>query len=367
MLFETAYPAILEKINQADPVAYARSRNFIDGAVTYLSPYISRGVISTKQVLQNIMGRGYKLYQIEKFIQELAWREYFQRVGQAKPNLYNTDIKQPQFKVANTSVPTALLDAATGIHGIDTAITQLYQTGYMHNHCRMYVACLACNIAQCHWYTPSRWMYYHLLDADFASNACSWQWVAGTFSHKKYYADQMNINRYCHTAQQGTFLDVPYAALETMDIPSQLAETSLPNLTTTLPQTKPVQLDVTKPTLLYNSYNIDPLWRKDEDVNRVLLLEPSHFNNHPVSAHTINFIVQLAENIEGMQLFIGEFSALQSQYPGTAFMFKEHPLFSHYKEVEDARDWMFPEVTGFYQSFFSYWKACEKYVHHYTP
>ncbi len=33
-----------------DPIAYAKSRNFLDGAVTYLSPYISRGVLTTRRV-----------------------------------------------------------------------------------------------------------------------------------------------------------------------------------------------------------------------------------------------------------------------------------------------------------------------------
>jgi len=30
----------------------------VDGAVTYLSPYISRGVISTRQVLESVLEEG---------------------------------------------------------------------------------------------------------------------------------------------------------------------------------------------------------------------------------------------------------------------------------------------------------------------
>ena len=57
----------------------------------------------------------------------------------------------------------------------------------------MYVASIACNIAQSHWIVPAKWMYYYLLDADWASNSLSWQWVAGT-NLKKYFANQQNIN-----------------------------------------------------------------------------------------------------------------------------------------------------------------------------
>ncbi len=367
MSFETAYSDIVKNIQRVNPIAYANSRNYIDGAVTYLSPYISRGVTSTKQVLQAMVAAGHKPRQMEKFVQELAWRDYFQRVAQVHTRLFCTDIKQPKPQVAHEALPMAMLKANTGIQGIDTAIAQLYQTGYMHNHCRMYVASLACNITRSHWHTPSRWMYYHLLDADFASNACSWQWVAGAFSHKKYYADQQNINRYCHTAQSGTFLDVPYARLETMPIPETLAETTLPTLNTVLPPAQPITINPAKKTLVYNSYNLDPLWRAEEDVNRVLLLEPSHFQQLPISQPSLDFILQLAKNIPSIQVWVGEFADLRQLYPCAGFIFKEHPLFNHYQGQRDERDWMFTQVQGYYPSFFSYWKKCERYLADYNP
>jgi deoxyribodipyrimidine photo-lyase len=67
-------------MDRIDPILYGKTRNFIDGAVTYLSPYVSRGVISTKFVLENILNRGYHPNGIEKFVQELAWRDYWQQV-----------------------------------------------------------------------------------------------------------------------------------------------------------------------------------------------------------------------------------------------------------------------------------------------
>ena len=49
----------------------------------------------------------------------------------------------------------------------------------MHNHFRMYIASLICNFSNCHFLTPSKWMYYYLLDGDVGSNALNWQWVSG--------------------------------------------------------------------------------------------------------------------------------------------------------------------------------------------
>ena len=57
--FTVDYASILKKIEAINPVKYAHSRNYIDGQVNYLSPYISRGVISTKQVLASLKGKGY--------------------------------------------------------------------------------------------------------------------------------------------------------------------------------------------------------------------------------------------------------------------------------------------------------------------
>lgn len=69
----------------------------------------------------------------------------------------------------------------------------------MHNHLRMYIAGTITNVSHAHWRVPSLWLYSHLLDGDITSNTCSWQWNAGTFSSKKYLANQENINTYTGT------------------------------------------------------------------------------------------------------------------------------------------------------------------------
>ena len=60
--FTTEYTTILNKIKKIDPVLYGTSRNYIDGAVSYLSPYISRGVISTKFIYQELQKRSIEKY-----------------------------------------------------------------------------------------------------------------------------------------------------------------------------------------------------------------------------------------------------------------------------------------------------------------
>ena len=357
--FPTTITEIVSRIGEINPKKYASSRNYIDGSVSYLSPYISRGVLSTKQVYQNLLSRGYTISNSEKFIQELAWRDYWQQVWISKDDAINTDLKHPQQTVETTKISKAIVFAKTGIEAVDIAIKEFYETGYLHNHMRMYIASLACNISKNHWRTPAQWMYFHLLDADWASNALSWQWVAAANSNKKYYANQENINRYCHTNQTGTFLDIAYDDFETLETPSHLIDSTLPELKTILPKSDNLKIDLSKPTLIYNFYNLDPDWKKETDANRILLLEPSLFEKYPVSENTIKFTLALAENIASIQVYVGEFNELTKLYTLNHIYFKEHPLSKHYKGIEEPRDWMF-SVKGYYPSFFSFWKKCKK-------
>ncbi len=357
-MFPTSYKEILQRVDRIDPVKYGNTRNYLNGAVSYLSPYISRGVISTKLVFNHLIERGFHAERMEKFIQELAWRDYWQQVWMSKGDAINSDLKNIQNPVTNFSIPKGIIEANTGVDAIDKAILDFYKNGYMHNHMRMYVASLACNVAQSHWKVPGQWMYYHLLDADWASNALSWQWVAGANSQKKYYANQENINKYCFSNQKDTYLDIPYGGFAAMDIPDELSETVDLALETPLPQREPIMIDENLPTCLYNFYNVDPGWKKDKAVNRILLLEPSHFKQYPVSKNSIDFTLKLASNIDGIQIYVGEFNELAEAYNLKSIYFKEHPLSSHYQGEEEERDWMF-SVRGYFPSFFSFWKQCK--------
>lgn len=361
MSFPTSYAEVLKRVEAIDPIKYGRTRNFKNGAVTRLSPYISRGMITTKDVMNHALGQGHSFSSIETLIQELAWRDYWQQIWIAKGADIDEDLKHPQSDVTNHEIANALIEAKTGITAVDSGITQLYENGYMHNHMRMYVAAIACNMSKSHWKEPAKWMYYNLLDGDWASNALSWQWVAGSNSNKKYVANQENINKYFDSTQRGTFLDIPYSSFTSIQIPEILSETQKPWLNTVLPEPDELDIDQSIPTLVFNYYNLDPKWHEGENANRILLLEPTVFNKYPVSEKAMDFALALSQNIEGIQVFVGEFDELKSTLHGSSIHFKEHPLNRKYQGIEEPRDWMFG-VTGYYRSFFGFWKKCKKEI-----
>jgi deoxyribodipyrimidine photo-lyase len=378
------YASILEQVKAYQPGKYHATRNYTNGAATNWSPYISRGLLSPVLVMEQLKSK-YNKQEWIGFMQQMAWREYFQRVWQHKGNLILEDLKSVQSKVILASLPKPINAGNTGIQALDNAIHHLYAQGMMHNHVRMYISMLHSNIFKAAWLPGAKWMYANLLDHDPAANFLSWQWVAGTFSSKQYIANQENINKYTNSKQLNTFLDTEYESLQTSIFDH--SDTILPNHAVNWPEPLDQKFDIDtttifkniektnqsklldinqlspdKPYCIYNSFNLDPLWHADEDVHRILLLEPNHFDQFPVTEKVLQFVIDLATtNIPGVQIFIGNFENL-SQFIQTNIYFKEHPTTLHYKGIEEARDWLFPEVNGYFPSFFGYCKKCERYL-----
>ncbi len=359
--FPVSYQAIIDRLKAFNPTSYAATRNYTNGNVSYLSPYISRGVVSLPLVRNTVMnqckGPGFN-----SFLKELAWREYWQRVWEAKGDEMFADLKHAQHPVHHYAMVDAIEKANTGITAIDKAITLLYESGYMHNHLRMYTASVACNIAKAHWRTPAQWMYYHLLDGDPASNSLSWQWVAGSFAAKKYYCNQDNINEYTQTNQPDSYLNCSYEKLPLMKTPYHLEARSEVQLPCHLPEQTIVPNPLAETVFIYNSFHLNPLWHQGETGERVLLLEPGHFQQFPVNRKVMDFILSLASNIPGIQIASASFADLQKHYPHAKFYFKQHPSCMHYSGIAEQPEYLFPEVSGYFPSFSAYWKKCLGYI-----
>ena len=349
---------LLERVN---PTRYASSRNYKNGSVSRLSPYISRGFLSTKIVYEHIKSTGISWNKAEKYIQELAWRDYWQLVWKNKHNLIFSDLKTPQKDVESYNIPKAIVEGNTKIAAIDEAINEMYQSGYMHYHMRMYVASICCNIAKRHWKDPAKWMYFNLIDGDLASNMLSWQWVAGSNSGKKYLANQSNINKYFSSNQTDTFLDLSYDELSNITMPQSLKEGIYFENKSSLSAYKSDEIESNQKTLIYNYYNLDPEWETDQCVQRVFLIEPSVFDKYPVSKKCLNFALALSKNIPNCKLFVGEFKNLKHKIGNAEIAYKEHPLNKNYQGREVSRDWL-SNVEDYHKSFFSFWKKCKKEI-----
>lgn len=216
-LFPPTLAAARERIAAVRPTDYARSRNAIDGAVTRLSPYITHGFVSLPEVLAGVAAR-HRLDVQHKFVFELGWREYFHHVWRHRgegilSSLHPGPLPEQAY---SPELPADIRQARTGVPAIDQAVRALYATGYLHNHARMWLASYVVHLRKVHWRAGADWMLAHLLDGDLASNHLSWQWVAGTGSHKPYLFNAENVARHAPDAwhSAGSVIDTSYEALD---------------------------------------------------------------------------------------------------------------------------------------------------------
>lgn len=198
-----------------NPRQYARTRNFLDGSVTRLSPYLTHGITSLKTVAQTVAQR-HALTWEDKWVAELAWRAFFLEVQNEHGAAILKDMRHPVLCGVRyqKDLPPDIREGRTGVRAIDLAIAELYRSGYLHNHARMWLASYVVHVRKVHWRTGADWMWRHLLDGELASNHLSWQWITGTFSSKPYLFNKDNVARFAPDwAQCGTFIDQSYEAL----------------------------------------------------------------------------------------------------------------------------------------------------------
>lgn len=191
--------AAAKKLAAMDPVAYGGSRNYLDGAVTKLSPYIRHGVVSLNEARNLALDYG-DVKAIEKFVQELAWRDFWQRVYKQNPDWIWADVEpyKTGFHADDyaDTLPDDILAAETDSAAMNHFIDELKSTGYLHNHARMYLASYIVHWRRVKWQAGAEFFLAHLLDGDPASNNLSFQWVASTFSNKPYYFNLENLQKF---------------------------------------------------------------------------------------------------------------------------------------------------------------------------
>jgi deoxyribodipyrimidine photo-lyase len=222
-LFAPTLFAAQARLAAVRPADYARTRNALDGAVTHLSPYITHGLLNLPQVLAHVVAHAAPQHPLDlqhKFVFELGWREYFRHVWQHRGDGIFDSLHAgvlPDDAYAQV-LPEDIRRARTGVPVIDTAVRTLYATGTLHNHARMWLASYVVHLRKVHWSVGAAWLYAHLLDGDLASNHLSWQWVAGTGSHKPYLFNAANVARYAPAEwhSPGSVVDTSYEALDSI-------------------------------------------------------------------------------------------------------------------------------------------------------
>ena len=192
----------LERLNEFLPAValYSERRNEVwegHGNVSRLSPAFRSRVLLEREAIAAVLAR-HSFSGAEKFVQEICWRLYWKSWLEMRPAVWS------QYRDSLGGFSGEAVEKAERIENAESGVTimnffarELVETGYLHNHARMWFAALWIHTERIPWQLGADFFLRHLRDADAASNTLSWRWVAGLHTPgKTYLARRSNLERY---------------------------------------------------------------------------------------------------------------------------------------------------------------------------
>ena len=186
---------------------YQNNRNLDRGRdghsfVSRLSPYVRHRILSEEELISNVL-TSHSRSAAFKFIQEIFWRTYWKGWLEHRPvvwDRFEVEVQSEFAKLKQVPVKNKIFEQAIGgsteIAIFNSWVNELKETGYLHNHARMWFASIWIFTLRLPWQLGADFFYNHLLDGDPASNTLGWRWVAGLqTAGKTYLATESNIRK----------------------------------------------------------------------------------------------------------------------------------------------------------------------------
>ena len=268
---------------------YSTNRNYdVAGKQTTsrLSSAISSGIIKESDIIRSL--NEYGVASSNKFLEEVFWRIYFRGYFETHPSIWQSykesliaDKQSKGVEYQNA------IDANTGIECFDDWLRDLYKTGYLHNHTRMWFASIWIFTLKLPWELGCDLFMRYLSDADEASNILSWRWVAGLHTSKKpYVARASNIKK---------FTDKYNPINELNESPKALYEDLMHNFI-------PMNFNSKIPhrcslLLIDNFFDTDGINLSNTKIDAFYVLDTSSFNKRTIDRISIESKVEIIEHI----------------------------------------------------------------------
>jgi deoxyribodipyrimidine photo-lyase len=178
---EKAAQGVWRKFREEHLRGYPAQRDRPDvDATSRLSPYLHFGALHPRTLLSALAPED------ERFMTELAWREFYAAVLWSWPQSARSNFSARMSGLAIDSGPDAealfecWAEGRTGYPIIDAGMRQLKAEAWIHNRVRMLVASFLVKDLHLDWRWGARHFMRSLVDGDLASNQHGWQWTAGT-------------------------------------------------------------------------------------------------------------------------------------------------------------------------------------------
>lgn len=183
---------------------YAARRNRVEfrhGDVSQLSAALRHRLLTEDEVIRDTLANC-SFEAAEKWLQEVCWRRYWKGWLELRPQVWTS--WRRRVRELRETLPREVFEKAdavaageSGVACMDDISRELIETGYLHNHARMWWASFWIHAERLPWELGADFFFRHLLDADPASNTFSWRWVAGLQTPGKTYSVRLsNLEKY---------------------------------------------------------------------------------------------------------------------------------------------------------------------------
>jgi len=183
---------------------YAAQRNYDFGPerrdnVSMLSPWVRVRILPEWEIIRSVR-ETHSDSAAGKFIDEVCWHTYWRGWLLQHPDAWKDYEAERETLLGDYERQigyTRAIEGKTGIECFDVWTRELIETGYLHNHARMWYASIWTHTLKLPWVLGAAFFHRHLYDGDPASNTLSWRWVAGVHTQgKSYLARPDNIAKY---------------------------------------------------------------------------------------------------------------------------------------------------------------------------
>lgn len=159
--------------------SYEKKRDYpAEDATTRIGIHLRFGTVSIRSAAKMAIEQ-----KAEKWLAELAWREFYMMILWHFPHITNKAFKPAYDNIKwrnNEEEFKAWCTGKTGYPLVDAGMRQLNETGFMHNRVRMVVASFLCKHLLIDWRWGEAYFAAKLLDYELASNVGGWQWACGS-------------------------------------------------------------------------------------------------------------------------------------------------------------------------------------------
>ncbi len=300
MKFESSRAKAIDKLNQfieKNLLDYSKLRNFDFGPekrsnVSCLSPYITHGIITEKEVIQKSLNK-FSFSKNEKFIQEVLWRTYWKGWLELRPNVwtdYLVELNQIKSEFKNNKDYLSAIEGKTKIECFNEWVKELKENNYLHNHTRMWFASIWIFTLELPWQLGAELFMQHLYDGDAASNTLGWRWVAGIQTQGKHYlASEWNIKKFTNNRFQNIKLNE--------NAPPKLSEKSYQILKQNF--TNPQNVEDKNLLIFENNLSFEITDFKDNSFKKIYLVSNNNENRSiKLSEKLVKFKSKLIEDQE---------------------------------------------------------------------